>query len=538
MTLESQQTDTPDPAAPDAEPAAAAPVVWSDSWVRHALVFAAVVLGSMALFWQDWADMAKIWWETDTFGHCLLIIPIVGWLVWQRRHLVAQVTPQSFLPGAILMALAGLLWMLGYLAALDVVRHAAVVAMVQAAVLTVLGWRVLLATLFPTSYLVFLVPVGEQIVPQMQNFTADFSMWMLDVVNIPAVRDGVFITTPTGYFEVAEACSGVRFLIAMFALGALCANLFFKTWPRRILFMLVSLAVPIIANGFRAFGIIYIAHVSNMKYATGVDHIVYGWVFFSFVMIIVLLIGRAFADRWIDDDVFDPAQNGLNAPSTTKPSAAFIGGALAAVAMLAAPAYGVVAASRAPDLNVARVQMPLLPGWIEVLAPRPNNWKPNYAGATAEGFRTYFRDGKVVSLYVAAYSAQTNEAEMIGFMQGPLAPYDIYAWARDIPVDQDLSFSQVPPPHSSQINGLGDVRDVWQWYLVGGKWTSSDAAAKLAGLKARLTGGELLSATVIISASRFSDDAVAHADMAAFLRDLGPLPEALDAMLVSTEERY
>ncbi len=117
----------------------------------------------------------------------------------------------------------------------------------------------------------------------------------------------MLITIPNGYFEVAEACSGAKFVIAMIAYGALVANVCFTSWTRRAIFMVVAVVVPVIANGLRAFGTIYAAHLTSVERATGMDHIVYGWVFFGVVMAAVLAIGWRWFDRAPDAPVFDPA---------------------------------------------------------------------------------------------------------------------------------------------------------------------------------------------------------------------------------------
>jgi exosortase len=80
------------------------------------------------------------------------------------------------------------------------------------------------------------------------------SMALLGQTGVPAHLDGIFISTPTGLFRVAEACSGVRFLVAMAALAALVANLCFRSWPRRAAFVAAAMAIPVAANGVRAFG--------------------------------------------------------------------------------------------------------------------------------------------------------------------------------------------------------------------------------------------------------------------------------------------
>ena len=116
----------------------------------------------------------------------------------------------------------------------------------------------------------------------MQTVTAEIAAVLLALTGVPAHLEGVFITTPTGYFEVAEACAGVKFLIAMVAFGALVANVCFRAWPRRIAFIAVALVVPILANGVRAWGTIYVAHLTgSLDFAASFDHVVYGGIFFA-----------------------------------------------------------------------------------------------------------------------------------------------------------------------------------------------------------------------------------------------------------------
>ncbi len=95
-------------------------------------------------------------------------------------------------------------------------------------------------------------------------------MPLLHLVGVPATVDGVLITTANGYFEVAEACSGAKFVIAMVAYGVLVANVCYRTWPRRAAFMAMAMVVPVIANGLRAFGTIYAAVLTCVEQATGI----------------------------------------------------------------------------------------------------------------------------------------------------------------------------------------------------------------------------------------------------------------------------
>ena len=118
---------------------------------------------------------------------------------------------------------------------------------------------------------------------------------------IEASVDGIYIDTPVGLFIVAEACSGVKFLIAMVTLAVLVCFTRFESWSRRAMFMLASCIIPIIANGIRAWGTIYIAQFAGVEFAAGFDHIFYGWIFFAVVVAIIIGAAWRFFEREADD---------------------------------------------------------------------------------------------------------------------------------------------------------------------------------------------------------------------------------------------
>ena len=225
-------------------------------WRAHLLVLGLVVAGMLALFACDAGDMATIWWTSSTYEHCLVILPIIGWLVWQRRDALAEVQPRAWPLPLIWVAVGALSWLVGEAAGVALARHLGIVLMLQGAVAVMLGRGATAALLFPLFYALFLVPAGDMLVPPLQTLTARMCMLLLELVHVPAHLDGVFLTTPAGWFKVAEACSGAKFLIAMIALGALVAHLGFRSWRRRALFMGPCVVVPVLANGVRAFATI------------------------------------------------------------------------------------------------------------------------------------------------------------------------------------------------------------------------------------------------------------------------------------------
>ncbi|OZA93643.1 MAG: exosortase A, partial [Erythrobacter sp. 34-65-8] len=278
------------------------PASWRQPLLRLALVWAALV----ALTARDWAAMARLWWDVSTYNHILFVPVIIGWLVWHRRGELARLTPGPWWPALVPLAGALLLWLVARLGGLDIGSQLGAVLAMQMALLAVLGPRVGYALLFPLTYALFLVPFGDELVPALQMITAKMTIALTLWSGVPAVVDGVFIDTPAGLFEVAEECSGVKFLIAMIALGVLVAQCCFTSWKRRTLFMVAAVAMPILANGVRAWGTIFIAQSQGIEFAVGFDHIVYGWVFFGIV--IAVLLGVAW--RWFDRDPDAPQIDG------------------------------------------------------------------------------------------------------------------------------------------------------------------------------------------------------------------------------------
>ncbi|MDO6497995.1 exosortase A [Photobacterium sanguinicancri] len=240
--------------------------------------------------------MVSVWMQSKTYEHCFLIVPISLWLVWQKRQDIRKVPYTSSWIPLFLLIFPAMLWLLGRAADISLFQHVASVVSLQLIIWAVIGTPMAKLLWFPILFLIFAAPFGEELVPALQIITADLSVFFLNIVNIPVYREGLYLTIPNGQFHVAEACSGIRFLISSIALGTLFAYLQFNHWWKRILFTGFSFIFPIVANGLRAFGIITIGYLSDMEHATGADHLVYGWVFFSIVILVIFFTANIFAD--------------------------------------------------------------------------------------------------------------------------------------------------------------------------------------------------------------------------------------------------
>ena len=259
-----------------------------------ALLAGLICLG--LLFHAEAVAAVGVWIDSTAYSHCFLVLPIALWLAWDRREAARGLRPQPTALPALAIVPFGLAWFAAERLGLMEGRQLAVLGMAEALLVGLLGWRLARAQAPALIYLIFLVPVGSFLVPSLQRFTAGFIDVGLEFFGIPHVVDSFTIEIPEGMFYVAEACAGLRFLIAAVAFGVLYGFVTYRSLGRRLGFLAASIVVPIIANGLRALGIVLAGHLIGDAEAATADHIIYGWGFFSAVIVLLALAGLPFRE--------------------------------------------------------------------------------------------------------------------------------------------------------------------------------------------------------------------------------------------------
>lgn len=492
------------------------PAPWRAAATRVAIAWVALIAWCHA----EWAAMAGQWWNSSTYTHILVVPAIVTWLVWTRAPQLALLTPRAWWPGLAAFLGATLVCLLGDLAGFSLASQAGAVGMLIGAAFTLLGPKACAGLAFPLAYLAFLVPFGDELVPALQLITARLTIGLVGLSGVPAAIDGVFIETPAGLFEVAEACSGVKFLIAMVAFGVLVANVCFRSWRRRVGFVVLAIVLPILANGVRAWGTISVAQYVGADRATGLDHLVYGWVFFAIVMVVSLALAWPFFDRPADDPMIDAAAIEAS-PWLTRLARYTVppGAALAALGAIVAVVSGwALAADRLRSPLPAQLYPPEIPGWQRVAYAPEVWWEPRAHGAERR-LLTRYRNarGQRVDLFLALYASQDEGKEAGGFGEGALQPGTAWAWLSPGP-----AFAEAK---SDRLRAGGHGRLVTTTYRTGGLLTGSNLRLKLANIADRLLLRERTTMLLILSSE---DGREAEASLRAFRKSVGPLGAWMD----------
>lgn len=494
---------------------------WRSALARFGAAWTALIL----LFLLEWRAMADQWWNISTYSHVLLVPAIVAWLVYLRAPQVLRLSPLCWAPGLGLLAGALLLWVLGAVAGFAEASEAGAVAMLMVCVPLLLGPRVATALLFPMAYMAFLVPFGDELIPALQTLDARITVALVHLSRVPASIDGVFISTPAGLFEIAEACSGVKFLIAMVAFGVLASNVCFVSWRRRVVFMAMAIVVPILANGVRSWGTIYVAQFKGAAWAGGFDHIVYGWIFFALVIGGILAGAWRYFDRPVDEPMVD-VEALLASPRLARMERAVLAPwlALAATLALVLAAQGWARlAGRLEAPMPARIDLPQVPGWQRApYAPRVW-WQPRASGA-AHRLLGRYEDGAGhrVDVFFALYPAQGPGRKAGGFGEGALTPGGPWAWQGP--------GGTMPQAHGDRLLAAGPVARLAETtYRTGALTTGSNLALKLANIRDKLLLRRRSTMLLILSAEEGGGQSAGPA-ITAFRRAIGPVDRWMDGV--------
>jgi exosortase A len=481
--------------APDAVSGPMAQAAPSRRWVPVFAAFVFACLLSIAAFPDAWFSMAYVWWTSDTFAHGFIALPCAAWMIWRRREDWAQVEQRTWWPGLVVLLGCGALWLAGRLGGVASIEEIAAVAAIPATLLLLAGPSIVRALAFPLAFLFFAVSIGEFLTPIMMDYTADATVMALRWSGVPVYREGLHFMVPTGRWSVVEACSGLRYLIASLALGVLYAYLQFRTLRYRLMFIAMAVIVPIVANWIRAYMIVMLGHLSGMRIATGVDHLVYGWVFFGIVMAAMFWFGS----RWREPATAEPAPpaepsgRGPGAPGVAPGSLPTQGGAaprrpvviaalVAAAAVLAwRPVAGAMLGAThpiqvGPALRAALAAFPEAPA----LPFEPAYFDAREAVTLSRGI-----DGQPVDVHASYYARQHESQEMI-HARNTLVKLNDPNWSIRSSGSESTPFGQVASYRLASPGGATLL--VWHWYAVDGWQSPSAYRAKAATAWSLATG--------------------------------------------------
>lgn len=479
-----------------------------------------ILAGIATILWLTWdnvTSMVSVWSRISAYNHCWMILPIALFLAWERRYRLAGLPLQPFWPGIVLLAGFVIAWIVARGAAIMEGQQFAIIGMIQALLLVILGRKIFRAQIFPILYLLLLVPSGGVLLPFLQTVAAKITVILLSLTSIPVYAEQLYIQAPVGLFYVAPGCSGLNFILAALALSMVYADLMYKGWRRKLACVGVWVAVAVLANGIRIFAIIVLAQITDKKLAIVDDHILYGWGFFIIILFGLMWAGKHFANLIHDE----PAEPVRILPATAA-SAALLGAGITALLVIGIPIGYVHSALAAGEAKRGlTIDMPQILGQSR-LTGKGELWPQAFQTADLAGLWQYQRNSGTVDLAIGYFWDQWEGHEAASEMNFAAGPESAQVIRRNS-VTVELNGA---PRILNALAIRSGMREylVWNWYCAGNHMTKNPFQVQLrtAFEKLRLRDGPAAIFTLLTP-----DGSDAEQLLKSFLLDLAASGELL-----------
>ena len=422
-----------------------------------------VLAAWVATYFGEFREIFSQWVREPEESHGVLVAIAVPILIWLRRDRLSasdRGRPLSIIGCSLAIAAVAFC----HAASVDAVAWMILPMVALLATAVALGAGAAITLAAPIGYFLLALPIWGVAAAPFQWLTAKASTAILALLHVPVIVNGNIVSVPAGTFEIAEGCSGIRFLVVTMALAFMFSMIERLPWRRTLMLLAVAIGAAVVTNWLRVATIIYIGQATHMRSPLIADHYTLGWWMFAAAFVPL----GFFAMRLVRS----APTAARDAPAPLRPGS--LPGALAAAGLLGAAALWSWAVDHGTPGRSLTVAAPALPGWAGPTDPH-DGWRPDYAGVGAEWFGAFRRNAQIVSVYVAAYDRQSRQGKLIGYGSSLAGA----GWIDDGAVQaRAIGAAQANVDERVLSDAWGAHRVVWSWYEVEGRRMLSPTRVK------------------------------------------------------------
>lgn len=239
--------------------------------------------------------LAKKWLASDDYTHAFFIVPVIVYMIWQKREHLINKKGGSLL-GFILVVISILLYLVSLQLQIPTLIFLATVASIISALIYIAGFHILKELAIPILLLFMIIPIPNQLLSMLtaslQLKISAISEIFIRQLSVPIFREGNVLQIQNMSFQVVEACSGIRSLISMTTLSILIGYFTLtRIWSVTLLF-LFSIPVAIVINIIRVVTLVLAFHYFHIDLSVGVSHTITGLVLFILGLVLLFAFQR------------------------------------------------------------------------------------------------------------------------------------------------------------------------------------------------------------------------------------------------------
>ena len=504
-------------------------------------LFAGLCLAAMPLFWIGFQSLAKAW-STAEYSHGP-IIPVVSLYLF-LRELRRMPVPAALISdggrGLWVMLGALALAVLGNLMRVPDIVTYALILWLSGVVLAIFGWARGRHHQLPVFHLIFMLPLPQIIYWKMATYlqwlSSVIGVWLVSHAGVAVYLDGNIIDLGVYKLQVAEACSGLRYLFPILSFSYLFSILYRGPLWHKLVLLISAAPITVIMNSVRIAIIGFLVDRYGIGQAEGFLHFFEGWVIFL-ICVGILFIMAATLQRFAPNpmplaeaiDLDFEGFGGILARILRIRVSRFLATAVAVTALMAALLHFVPdPTTNLPD----REPMALYPTQIEGWAGGTSRLDTDIEKILAadDYLNAVYQspaEKEVVALFVAYYKKQT-EGQGIHSPEVclPAGGWEVSKLAQ-VPVDMSAVGYGTFKANRAIIQKGTTRQLVYYWFEGRGERLANDYRAKLNVLVDSLTKGRTDGALVryVTPIGPEESDADAEARLLRFMTDsLKPLP--------------
>jgi exosortase D (VPLPA-CTERM-specific) len=370
----------------------------------------------MLAFIGSLSELVQRWSRNEEYSHCFLIPAMTALLLWMRRDAVLKsVGPPRWL-GVLVIFIALAIHLTGELSAGFILSQIAFVFCVIGILLTIGGYPLFKVVLIPIAFLVFAIPlpyfIEAMLTLRLQLISSELGVLLIKGVGVPVYLDGNIIDLGNYKLQVAEACSGLRYLYPLLSFSFLASYLFqAPLWQRGLIFH-SGIPIAIGMNGFRIGLVGILVDRWGIAMADGALHFLEGWIIFlgcavvlaAELYLLARISGRPFWDVFhlpkVSPTIVCGAKSALfnRSPLASGLSLLFIGGLI--VLFVAGRSEPIQARGRFAEFPARIGQWHAYPSLLDPEIAKKLGLDDYILSDYSES------DGNIVYLYVAYYASQ------------------------------------------------------------------------------------------------------------------------------------
>ncbi len=271
--------------------------------IKRQLIFIfLLILSICGLYAQIFQGLYSAWSDDPNYSHGFLVPFISGYFIWQNKEELLQLEPKPSAYGLALVVFAFFVLISGTAAQELFTKRSSFIFLLAGCVLFLLGWQWLKKLALPITFLFFMIPlpyiVYDAMAFPLKLFVAKFSVIALKLMGVIVLREGNIIMFPQTVLEVADACSGLRSLMSLLALGVALAVFTQRGTLQKTLLVLLTVPIAIFTNMVRVIGTGFLAQYYGSAAAEGFFHEFAGMGVFLLAMVLLFASSAALRRVW------------------------------------------------------------------------------------------------------------------------------------------------------------------------------------------------------------------------------------------------